>query len=162
MTNKAEVLFVKYAFPCAFIIRQRGEISQKELDELEAAAINGKVLDRVFLERVFFRAFRRIEILAQEMKKDKWDYEVIHHYFVSRHNELIENGMEAYATAPETMKDLCRVHRAKIMKVKGNYLVVQYGKENKLRPVMGEMISNPKVGELVTIHYGYAVEKVNV
>ncbi len=157
-----EVLFVKYAFPCAFIIRQRGEISEEELSQLENAALHSKKLDRAFLERIFFRAFRRIEKLAVEMKKNKWDFEVIHDYFVSRHNELIKNGMETYEKAPASLRNLCMVHRAKIKEIRGNILVVQYGKENKLRPVVGEMISNPKVGEFVTIHYGYAVEKVSV
>ena len=75
-----EVLFLKYAFPCAFIIKQRGEISDFEHQILEDAAINNKVLERKLLEKVFFRAFERINKVAEEKNKDKWDIEIIREY----------------------------------------------------------------------------------
>jgi hypothetical protein len=153
-----EILFVKYAFPCAFILRERGEITKGELFKLEDAALHEKILPRPFLEKIFFRAFRRIQVLAMEMGKDKWDYDVIRAYFVTRHNEIILEGMETYARAPDSLKELCMVHESKIQSIRGDVLVVKYGK--KTRPVMGTMIPSPKVGEKVTIHYGYAIERL--
>ncbi|MFH0970465.1 MAG: HypC/HybG/HupF family hydrogenase formation chaperone [Candidatus Diapherotrites archaeon] len=155
---KPEILFVKYAFPCAFILRERNEITEEELSMIEQAALHEKILPRDFLERVFFRAFNRIDRLANEMKKRRWDYEVIHSYFVSRHNEIISNGSEAYEHAPDSLRELCKVYSAKIQSIQDTTLVVKYG--DKIRPVCGEMIPFPKIGENVTIHYGYAIERV--
>ena len=154
-----EVLFLKYAFPCAFIIKQRAEISDFEHQILEDAAINNKVLERKFLEKIFFRAFERIEKLAKELNKDKWDYEVIKEYFTDRHNSIIDEGMYSYAEAPESLKNLCKVHKAEIIQIKDDSLIVKYNKE-KLRPVIKSLVKNVKIGDFVTIHYGYAVEKL--
>ena len=154
-----EVLFLKYAFPCAFIIKQRGEISDFEHQILEDAAINNKVLERKFLEKIFFRAFERIEKLTKELNKDKWDYEVIKEYFTDRHNSIIDEGMYSYAEAPESLKNLCKVHKAEIIQIKDDSLIVKYNKE-KLRPVIKSLVKNVKIGDFVTIHYGYAVEKL--
>jgi len=154
-----EVLFLKYAFPCAFIIKQRAEISDFEHQILEDAAINNKVLERKFLEKIFFRAFERIEKLAKELNKDKWDYEVIKEYFTDRHNSIIDEGMYSYAKAPESLKNLCKVHKAEIIQIKDDSLIVKYNKE-KLRPVIKSLVKNVKIGDFVTIHYGYAVEKL--
>ncbi len=153
-----EILFVKYAFPCAFILRQRGEITEAELSSLEDAALHGKILPRPFLERIFFRAFRRIGVLAREMGKEVWEYDVIRSYFVTRHNEIISEGRETYANAPESLRELCMVHESVIQSLDGEVLVVKYGEKN--RPVNGGMIPSPAVGERVTIHYGYAIERV--
>ncbi len=154
-----EVLFLKYAFPCAFIIKQRGEIDSKTFKTLEDAAVNNNVLDRSLLEKIFFRAFERIDKVAVEMKRHRWDAEVIREYFVKRHNEIIDNGMYSYAAAPESLKDLCKVHVATVKRISGKYLVVGYGDE-RTRPVMGNLVRGVKEGDKVTIHYGYAVEKV--
>ena len=154
-----EVLFLKYAFPCAFIIKQRAEISDFEHQILEDAAINNKVLERKFLEKIFFRAFERIEKLTKELNKDKWDYEVIKEYFTDRHNSIIDEGMYSYAEAPESLKNLCKVHKAEIIQIKDDSLIVKYNKE-KLRPVIKSLVKNVKIGDFVTIHYGYAVEKL--
>ena len=153
---EAEVFFIKYAFPCAFILVQRKEITEKELEELEDAAIHEKILQRERLENIFFRAFRRIEPIAQEMKKDKWNLEVLKEYFLKRHSKLVENGFEMSIKIPRTLKELCKIQKAKVAERKGNLLVVQY--ENKTRTVISSLTPLVKIGDEVTIHYGYAVE----
>jgi hydrogenase maturation factor len=154
-----EVFFIKYAYPCAFIIKQRQEINDDELEELRVSAVEEKPLAREKLEKIFFRAFERIVILAKEMKKDKWDIDVLRAYFITRHNEIIEEGMYSYAKAPESLRNLCKVHKAKVIEKKDDVLVVEYD-NGKTRPVMNELTPTAKVGDFVTIHYGYAVEKV--
>jgi hypothetical protein len=154
-----EILFIKYAFPCAFILHERGEISPDDLSRLEDSALKEKILPRPFLEKIFHRAFKRIGKLAREMGKDPWDITVIRAYFVTRHNEIISEGMEAYANAPPSLRELCKVHESTIQSIHGDSVVVQYNGK-KIRPVSAAMIPNPRVGEKVTIHYGYAVERI--
>ena len=155
---EAEVLFLKYAFPCAFIIRQRKEISDEEFNTLKDAAINNKVLQREFLEKIFFRAFERIKKVGEEMNKEMWDVEVIKEYFLVKHNEIINGGMYSYANSPESLKNLCKVHKAKVINIKEDILIVEYN--GKTRPVMKDFIPDAQIGDTVTIHYGYAIEKL--
>ena len=155
MKVPAEVYFLRYAFPCSHIIcKIRKEISDEEYKKMERAAAEGKVLGREYLEKVFFRAFERIEKIAKEMKKDKWDKEVIEEYFVRRHNFFVDASDN-----PESFKELCRIHRANVSDVKGKELIVEY-ENGKKRTVKNNYVPNVKVGDKVMIHYFYAVEKV--
>ncbi len=156
---KPEIFFLKYAFPCSFIIKQRGEITQEEYSTLENAAVNNEVLQREFLERVYFRAFQRIKIIAKEMKKEIWDLSIIKSYFREKHNEIIDDGMYSYAEAPPVLKELCKVYEARVISLENNVAVVEYA-QGKRRPVITSLVSDLKPGNLVTIHYGYAVERL--
>tara|TARA_Y100000310_G_C20641106_1_gene793935 strand:+ start:744 stop:1214 length:471 start_codon:yes stop_codon:yes gene_type:complete len=151
-----EVIFLKYAFPCSFILRQRNEITQQQYDQLEDAAINNTTLPKELLEKYFHRAFERISKLAIQNNKDKWDLEIIKKYFLENHNEIIEEGMYSYAKAPNTLKELCKVQKAKIIDIIDDNLIVEFN--NKTRPVMNVLTPNAKIGDTATIHYGYAVE----
>lgn len=151
---KTEVYFLRYAFPCAHVLcKVRKEISDEDYKKMEKAAANGEVLPRAYLEKVFFRAFKRIEKIADEMKEDKWDKEVIKEYFVNRHNDFVHNSEN-----PETFKEMCKVQKAEILEIKDGKLLVRY--DNKMREVKGDYIENAKAGDKVTIHYSYAVEKI--
>lgn len=156
---KAESYFLRYAYPCAFIIRERNEIDDKTMEMLEKAAIEKKILGRKFLEKVFHNAFKRIEILAKEMGKDKWDFEVIKKYFRERHNEEIDNKIDYYANAPESLRELSKVSEARIVDKRPGFFVVQY--ENKTRTVSDVFVPDAEKGDNITIHYGFAVEKLS-
>lgn len=160
---KAEVFFLKYAFPCTFIIKERGQIDERTFNLLRDAAISSKTLDRLLLEKVYFRAFEKIKMVSEEMKKDKWDLEVLKEYFLKRHNVIIDNGMFAYKNAPASQKRLCKIHKARIAEDKGDCFIVQYKENNKKgkRAVLKELVPDAKTGDTVTIHYGYAVEKIS-
>jgi hypothetical protein len=152
-----ETYFLRYAYPCLFIAKQRGEVDAALMESLRVSAVNDQPVDRALLEKVFFRAFRRMKAVADEMKKDVWDKEVIKDYFVDRHNMIIDAGLETYAKAPETLKNLCRVQTGKVVAKKGDILIVDLGSQR--RPVNSDFV-NAKVGDVVTVHYGYAVEKL--
>lgn len=150
-----EVYFLKYALPCSHILfTVRKEVSKEEFDMMKDAASNDKVLSREFLERVFFRAFDRIKILAGEMGKDKWDFEVIKEYFRVRHNPVLDKS-----DYPESFKDMCRVYEAKVLEIQGGEMIVEYGIGTK-RKVKKDFVSGVGVGDKVTIHWSHAVEKV--
>lgn len=153
-----EVLFIKYALPCSQIIKQWNEISNEEFSQLEEAAINNKVLPKEFLEKVFFRAFERIKIVAKELNKDVWHPDVIRAYFIDKHNSIIDQGQGNYALAPQTLKNLCKVQKARVLEIKGDCLIVGYG--NQKRVVLNHLVPRAKVNDIVTIHYGYAIEKL--
>src|SRR3989338_6946073 len=105
-----ENFFLRYAYPCAYIIMQRGEITEEKLKELEKAAINNENISREELERIFHRAFAFIDNLAKEKGMERWDERVIFEYFYSYHNKMIDKGEGLYASAPGSLKELSRVH----------------------------------------------------
>ncbi|MDO8555568.1 MAG: hypothetical protein Q7R96_00145 [Nanoarchaeota archaeon] len=151
-----EVLFLKYAFPCAFIIRQRGEISFEEFQRLEFAAAHDDPLPRMVLEKIFFRAFQRIDKVATRLHKDRWDAEVIREYFVVEHNKIIDEGMYSYMEAPSSLKELCKVQVGVVVAVDEETLVVEYN--GKRRPLLRLLLPQAQIGAKVLFHYGYAVE----
>jgi len=159
-----ENFFLRYAYPCAYILLQLKEISQEELDELEDIAVNKKNISRERLEKTFHSAFQYISELAKKRKKDKWKPEIIKEYFYSYHNKIIDEKRGIYAKTPVMLNELSRVEIAKIKDKKDDVLIVEYidKKNNKLknRNVHNTFVPTAKVGDTVTIHYGYAIEIV--
>ena len=54
---QAELYFLKYAYPCAFVLKDKGIISQEELDEIKKYVLSNKVMDKPKLEKLFHNAF---------------------------------------------------------------------------------------------------------
>ncbi|MFH1506773.1 MAG: hypothetical protein ABIE94_07375 [archaeon] len=160
---KIENYFLRYAYPCAYILMQLKEITQEELDELEDTAINNREISRERLEKIFHNAFHHIGELAKKKNKDKWNLDIIRYYFHRYHNKIIDEKRGIYAQTPMMLNELSRVEVAKIIDKKDKVLVVEYlGKDMKMknRNVHNSFVPQAKVGDHVTIHYGYAVEIV--
>lgn len=164
---KPEILFLKYAFPCSIVLRQRNEISQKTLNMLEKAAVNNKPLKRELLEKIYFRAITRMKVLAKERNKHYFSETIIREYFTKRHNELLDGmftkaydkGIDIDKNAPPSLRHLCKVFKSKVIKKEDNYYIVEYD-NRKTRPVLSALLPDANINDIVTIHYGYAVEKV--
>jgi len=156
---KPEQYFLRYACSCATVLKDLGRIGQEKVDKIQECALKNETMSREELESTFTEAFRRIKKIAAEMHKDYWDMEVLKEYFLrGKHNEEIDAGDGFYAKAPKVFKELCKVHKAKIMEKKGNVLRVKIG--DKERIVISDLVPEAKVGDTVTVHYGFAVEKI--
>ncbi|MCB9359616.1 hypothetical protein H6503_06820 [Candidatus Woesearchaeota archaeon] len=139
----------------------RGEITQEQVDELRDIAVHDKDIDRTTLEKVFKNAMPNIDRLAAQMHADRWDIEVMQRYFRKYHNEVIAQGIGVYKTAPESFKDLCRVHIATIIaKPDKQFFMVEYKSHKGMqrRAVFNEFLPEADIGDKVRIHYAYAVE----
>src|SRR3989338_10390731 len=89
-----EILFLKYAFPCSFVLQQRGEINQDMFEYLERAVTQNEPVPQVVLEKIYFRAFSRIKALARELGQSEYFTEdMIRRYFTIRHNELLDGKL---------------------------------------------------------------------
>jgi len=157
MLIKARLLFLRYAFPCAGITLARGKISQQQYNNLEKAVLTGHPPSIVNLTRIFGPAWRRINRLANLIEKSPLDPETIRTYFLKFHNQDIKQNDGSYAMAPEFLKKLCRVEKAKIIQVSSDFYLVKI--RNKKRAVSKAICPRAKVGDIVAVHYGYAVEK---
>jgi len=153
-----EQLFLRYAVPCSFVLQQKGEVDEQTVVDFELAAMDEKQIDRKVIERVFHRAVRRMGQVANELDKDVWDCDVIREYFLRRHNQIIDEGVDDYAEAPETLKELCKVQRAKVVSKHPNFLVVTLP-NGKTRTVIPPFVKDAVEGDEIIIHYGYGVER---
>lgn len=153
-----ERYFFKYAFPCAGAKVKLGSMRKEEYDKLKEIFLQNNNPDKQTLEKDFNAAFERIKKLAKKMNKEIWDYEVIKEYWKKEHNRIIDEGDGMYGTASETFKDFCKIHEAKIIEKKEDRLIVEYNKRRRM--VSNFLVPEAKIGDIVTIHYGYAVEKI--
>ena len=170
--NNVEWEFFKYAFPCSQVLLQQGKITKEEYEDLKKKFLDCGAPEREILERVFSAAFVRIKKLASEQNKDYWDFEVINEYWENYHNKIIDEGEGIYGKAPESFKDLCKIHEAEVVERKGNMLIVRYSgdgsrdedrsRDETERVIFDTLVKDAKVGDKVKIHYGYGVEMVGL
>jgi len=147
---KPEVYFLKYAFPCAQVLRDiRKTITEEEYQKIQKAALNNESLPREYLEKIFEKAVKGMKKISEDI----WDIKTIREYFHGiLHNETISKDL------PPTIRRLCRIRKGKVIAIKENVLIVDLEDEKRnLIP----LYDNPKVGNEVFIHYGYAVEKTS-
>lgn len=155
-----ENYFFMYAFPCAHLTLERGAITQQEYDELERRFLLDDPPSRKELEKTYSVAFGFLQKLAESIgKDDKWDDQVIIKYWRGgAHNDVINKSEGYFEDKPEALKDLCRIHIAEIVSKQGRNLIVKYN--GKMRVVFNDKVPDAEIGDKVTIHYAYAIEKV--
>jgi len=154
----ARILFLKYAFPCAGVTLARGKITQKEYSGLEKAARTSAPVEWKTLERIFAPAWRRIRESARELNADPRDLQTIREYYLKFHNQYIAAKDGSYAHAPEILCRLCRVEKGKIVSMGDDFFIVKI--RSITRPVSRMLCKDASIGDTVSVHYGYAVEKV--
>lgn len=154
----SQLLFLKYAFPCAFVALQRKEITQGEHDLLEKMACEKVPVDMVLVERVFFRAVERMHKNADEKNIPHWSEAAVRSYFIDNHNVLIDTEQYMYGKCPPTLKELCKVQTGTIEEIKEKeYALVRF-ENGKTRPIHLQLVPNVKVNDHVNVHYSYACE----
>lgn len=154
----SNLLFLKYAFPCAFVARQRHEITQEEHDALEKMAREEIPVDMKLISRVFHRAVERMHKNADEKNIPHWSEQSVRSYFVDNHNELIDTNQYMYGKAPLSLKELCKVQLGKILEKKNDeYALVQF-ENGKTRPIHLHLVPQAKINDRVYVHYSYACE----
>ncbi|MBR9690723.1 HypC/HybG/HupF family hydrogenase formation chaperone [Candidatus Woesearchaeota archaeon] len=153
-----EDYFLKYAMPCAFLVRELGEISDNELKEIETAAFEDKTVSKERLKKIFYRAFEKME----KHSKD-WDVPTIKKYFHELHNIEIDNKEGYYASCDEMNRELSKVRVAEIIDKKDQtYVIVYQGEDGeKKRNVFTKLLPNAKIGDKVYIHFFFAIEKAD-
>lgn len=151
-----EQYFLKYALPCSYVLVEQKRLSKEQQRNLENKLLNNESISREELEKSFPEAFRRINELALRSKKDPWSIEVIRKYWIEEHNKYIDKGEGMYSKFSNEFKEICKVHKAKVIEIKDNILTVSYDK--KTRKVLSNLIPNVKLNKIVTIHQGYAIE----
>lgn len=145
-----EIYFLRYAFPCARVLLDiRKTITQQDYKIIENAVEKDIPLERPYLERIFPRAF----IGLKKISEDYWNVETIREYFWNRHEENIS------ADLPQMVRRLCAVEKGRLVRQVGRHFVADLGGDD-IRTVVA-LYQNARPGDIVMVHYGYAVEAVN-
>jgi NADPH-dependent ferric siderophore reductase len=156
---KVEEYFFRYAYPCSEMLVKLGKLNKETKRLLDSEFESNTTPTKLELEEAFPAAFRRIKLIAKKMnKQDYWDEYVIKKYFREEHNNFIDANDGTYAKLPQSLKNICKVYVAEVMDVKDNILVVKY--DHTERSVINKFLNDVKKGDKVTIHFGFAVEKI--
>ena len=155
-----ERYFLKYAYPCSFVLVDLGKITDDKRKELEQKLLANEPIDREELESIFKAAFKRLKEIAKQEDKDYWDLDVIKEYFFGeKHNDFIDKQDGMYAEVSPTIRELCKVHKAEVTDKRGNILTVKY--EGISRNIFATLVPNVKIGDKVSVHWAFAIEKVD-
>jgi len=160
-----EQYFLRYAFPCAHILLDRGKISDDEYQRLRRAAVTGDDLPSVNeLASIFTAAADRLRVVAQKLGLDVWDRRVVEAYFKQYHNNIIDEGDGMYARASQLFCELCKVKELPVLEKKivdGTVWlrVRDRAVRDGYRWVESPYFSNVSVNDVVTVHQSIAVEK---
>jgi len=158
-----ETYFFSYAFPCLFQKLLLKKITNKEYEILKEEYSRDESPKKSELEKLFPSAFQRIKSLAERKGiKNYWNLNLIKEYWAidGEHNRLIEEKEGEYADLPADFCNLCRIRLAKILNIKGENLLVKI--KNEIREVNGIKIKDARIGDYVTVHFHYAIEKKNL
>ncbi len=141
-----------YSFPC---------LNDENIKKFEPLLLQGKAPSREEQDKLFPDACRRKEKLATRMNRNLWDSEVINAYWFEEHNRIINNKEEGYGHKnypSNTLREHCKVHFVRVLSVEKKFATVKY---NTIEKKVINYLPDLKSGDLVTIHKGYAIEKIS-
>jgi hydrogenase maturation factor len=144
---KPEIFFIKYAFPCSFVLLSRGEITSEEHKLLYKSAKNEKLyLPIEKIESIFWRAMKFIDSIKNS--------NVVKKYWWFDHNIHIK--LEKIKNVDN---EQCMVIPCEVVSVSNNETIVKspfLDNDEKLKSDFATV----KTGDKVTKHYDYICEKI--
>ena len=148
---KPEIFFLKYAFPCSFVLLSRGEINQKEHRLLYKSAKEEKLylsIERV--EKIFWRALEFVNSIS--------DLNSVQKYWWFDHNKYLK--FKKFKNIEDRLIKECMVIPCEIVSVSGNEAEVKssfFDKTVKLKTDFVDVEPSDKV----TKHYDFVCEKMS-
>ena len=148
---KPEIFFLKYAFPCSFILLLRKEITKKDQKLIYRSAKEEKLyLPKKEIERIFWRAMKFV--------KSTSDLEDVQRYWWFDHNKNLKQ--KEFKSFEENFEKLCMVIPCEVLDLTKNGAIVKsefFEGNIELKIDFIEV----KVGDKVTRHYDYICEKIS-
>lgn len=151
--------FLRYAFPCAYVLCDLGKLEKSVHERLKDVAINNKDISFDELEKYFPEAFRRMSIVSKKKNLPVHSIELIKEYFLVDHADFIDAGDGTYGKMPKSFCEFCKVKKKVVLdkKIVDNKLFVQTDKDVwSYAPFFKE--NEIKKGTKVTVHHALAVE----
>ena len=147
-------LFLKYAFPCGKVLVNRGNISQKFLDEIKENIVKNRRLKEDYLKPFKVALFFMADI-AKKQGKTIIDEEIIRKYYFENHDEVVKWRADM---KPDIVVNSCRIKPGKILNINKDATVdTPIG----ILEVKLNFIPSAKIGDFITVHYEYGCEIIS-
>lgn len=144
---KPEIFFLKYAFPCSFILLSRKEITNEEHDLLFRSARDEKLyLPKERIESIFWRAMKFIEFIS--------DLERVQRYWWFDHNRYLKQKK-----FKDELIEECKVIPCEVLTASKNEAIVKSSFLDGTVKLKIDFV-DVRPGDKVTKHYDYICEKI--
>jgi len=148
---KPEIFFLKYAFPCSFVLLLRKEITKKEHNLLYKSTKEEKLyLTKEKIEKIFWRPMKFLKSLSNLDK--------IERYWRFDHNIHLKKG--EFKDFDRSLIKHCMVIPCEVVKVKKNVVEVKSPFLKKNIELKSDFVK-VDVGDKVTKHYDFICEKIS-
>ena len=147
---KPEILFLRYAFPCSFVLLSRGEINKKEHELLYKSAKEGKLyLSIEKIEKIFWRALEFVSSIS--------DLNLVQKYWWFDHNKYLKSK-KFKSIGNELVKE-CLVIPCRVVSISEKKVRVKSPFLDKIVELKIDFV-DVSLGDKVTKHYDYICEKI--
>jgi len=146
---KPEIFFLKYAFPCSFVLVLRKEITKKEQKLIYRSAKEEKLhLSKKEIERIFWRPMKFIKSIC--------DLESIQRYWRFEHNKNLKE--KKFDDFEKKFEKQCMVVPCEVVSINKNVIVKSEFFDGIIK--LKTDLVNVKPGDKITKHYDYICEKI--
>ena len=147
---KSEIFFLKYAFPCSFVLLSRGEINQRERKLLYKSAKEEKLyLPIEKIEKIFWRALEFAGSIS--------DLNSVQNYWWFDHNKYLK--LKKFKSIGNELMKECLVIPCRVVSVSENKVRVKSPFLDKIVELKTDFV-DVRLGDKVTKHYDYVCEKI--
>lgn len=148
---KPEIFFLRYAFPCSFILILRKEITKEKQELFYRSAKDEQLhLSKKEIERIFWRPMKFIKSIS--------NLESVQRYWRFDHNTHIKQ--KGFQDFEEKFEKLCRVIPCEVLDSTENRAIVRSDFFDGTMELKKDFV-NVKPGDKVTKHYDYICEKIS-
>lgn len=147
---KPEIFFLRYAFPCSFVLLSRGEITEEEHELLYKSAKEEKLhLSTEKIESIFWRAIGFIGSIKNT--------QAVRKYWYFEHNKHIKS--EKLKLIDEKLIKECMVIPCEVISVNKDKATVKSEFFDDYIKLKTDFV-NVNPGDKITKHYDYVCEKI--
>jgi len=153
--EKARLLFLRYALPCAETLIKRGIVSKDYIRKLmKNISFNEKIPKDS--ERIFKTANLMCIKIAKKLGKKSIDEIAIRKYFLFEHDKIVDKRYKIFRDFDSLA---CMTYPGRILNLKNRRALVQttIGKKK----YKTNLIQGLKTGDNVVVHRNFVVEKIN-
>jgi hydrogenase maturation factor len=148
-------LFLKYAIPCAETLKERGDLTEEDIEKLTEIIKENKEIP-ADSEKPFKVALAMCSYIAMREGKREIDEEVIRRYFLYEHDKAIDQRFQEMG---DFDPEACRTYPGKVAEVKEKTIFVRTPKG--VKEYRNDFIRRVKKGDLVVVHRDFVIEKID-
>jgi hydrogenase maturation factor len=147
---KPEILFLRYAFPCSFVLLSREEITKEEHELLyKSAKEENLYLPIEKIESIFWRAIGFVGSIK--------NMQAVRRYWILNHNKILK--LKKLNILDEKLLKDCMIIPCEVLSVGKDTAIVKSKIDDYIKLKIDFVKVKP--GDKVTKHYDYACEKIS-